>query len=143
MRMNSSGAAPVTWREGDILVVRIPMRMKRHGSRKRIVVPGEEMDGTWPAAAAQEPLVVALARGHHWRDLIESGKYGGVSQLANALGVDRSYVGRMIRLTLFAPDIIETIIRGREPSGLSLARLVREGPVRWDEQRGALGFARA
>ncbi|MCB9833035.1 MAG: hypothetical protein H6807_11240 [Planctomycetes bacterium] len=119
------------------------MRMKRHGSRKRIVVPGEESDGRKPATAAQEPLVVALARGHHWRDLIESGQYGGVSQLAAGLGVDRSYVGRMIRLTLLAPDIVEAIIRGREPSGLSLARLVREGPLRWDEQRGALGFARA
>ena len=69
------------------------MCMKRHASWKRGVVSGEEGEGGKAAAAAQEPQVVALARGCHWRDLIESRRYGGVSQLAGALRefVDRAF----------------------------------------------------
>ena len=49
--------------------------------------------------------------------------------------MDRSYVGRIMRLALLALDIVEAIVEGREPSGLSLERLVRGMPVVWDRQR--------
>ena len=55
------------------------------------------------------------------------------------LDVDRSYVGRIIRLALLAPDIVEAIVAGREPSGLSLERLVKGMPVVWEEQRNFIG----
>jgi len=51
------------------------------------------------------------------------------------MGVDRTYVGRMLRLTSLAPDLIETILRGREPEGMSLEKLRKDLPVRWSEQR--------
>jgi len=41
----------------------------------------------------------------------------------------------MLRLTSLAPDTIETILRGDEPDGLSLEKLRKHLPVRWDEQR--------
>ena len=47
-----------------------------------------------------------------------------------------TYVGRLLRLTSLAPDIIEAILRGDEPDGLSLEKLRKNLPVRWDEQRG-------
>ncbi len=54
------------------------------------------------------------------------------------LGLDRSYVSRIMRLTLLAPDIVAAIVDGREPSGLSLERLVKGMPVIWEEQREIL-----
>ena len=88
--------------------------------------------GTRPSKSpTQEPLITALARAFHWQELVDSGKYASISDLAGALGLDRSYVGRMMRLTLLAPDIVEAIVNGREPSGLSLERLVRRMPVEW------------
>ena len=68
-------------------------------------------------------------------------QYATVTELAEALDVDRSYVGRMIRLALLAPDIVEAIVRGEETSGLSLERLTKGLPVSWDEQRQRLGDA--
>ena len=56
--------------------------------------------------------------------------------------MDRSYVSRIMRLTLLAPDIVEAIVEGREPSGLSLERLVKKMPVVWREQRVVLRFRR-
>jgi hypothetical protein len=55
--------------------------------------------------------------------------------LAHAVGCDRAYLGRMLRLTSLAPDIIEAILRGDEPDGLSLEKLRKNLPVRWEEQR--------
>ena len=52
---------------------------------------------------------------------------------------DRTYVGRMLRLTSLAPDIIEAILRGDEPDGLSLEKLRKNLPVRWDGQRKKYG----
>jgi hypothetical protein len=67
--------------------------------------------------------------------------------LAKDVGWDRTYVGRMLRLrpaklqrsslTRLAPDIIEAILRGDEPDGLSLEKLRKNLPVRWEEQRTA------
>ena len=59
-----------------------------------------------------------------------------LEDLAKDVGCDRTYVGRMLRLTSLAPDIIEAILRGDEPNGLSLEKLRKHLPVRWDEQRG-------
>jgi hypothetical protein len=129
---------PTVERDGQ--VIRIPMTFKRRGGRKEIIVPEGLPAGPRPKSATQEPLVVALGRAHHWQELIDSGRYGTITDLAAALQVDRAYVSRMLRLTLLAPDIIEAILRGAEPSGLSLGRLTGRLPLLWTEQREKFGF---
>ena len=84
--------------------------------------------------------LVALARAFHWQDMIDGDRYSSITEIAHALDVDRSYVGRITRLTLLTPDIVEAILRGVEPSGLSLGRLTRQIPVEWQEQRRKPGF---
>ena len=66
---------------------------------------------------------------------MESGEYPSIEDLAKDIGCDRTYVGRMLRLTSLAPDIVEAILRGDEPDGLSLEKLSKNLPVRWDLQR--------
>ncbi len=63
-----------------------------------------------------------------------------MTELAEALDVDRSYVGRIMRLALLAPDIVEAIVRGDESSGLSLERLAKGLPMLWAEQRERFEF---
>ena len=67
------------------------------------------------------------------------GRYGSVRELALDVGVDNSYLARLLRLTLLAPDIIEAIIDGTEPDGLSLERLYG-APMVWEEQRQLLSY---
>jgi hypothetical protein len=55
------------------------------------------------------------------------------------LEVDGSYVNRILKLTTLAPDIVEAIINGEEPDGLSLAKLTRTFPEDWREQRRFFG----
>ena len=54
--------------------------------------------------------------------------------------MDNSYVVRILKLTTLAPDIIEAILHGEEPSGLSLAKLIRTFPMDWERQRALFGF---
>ena len=119
-------------------VLRLPMRFKKRGGRKEIVLP-KGHGGALSYTPEQRKFLLALARAYRWKDLLESGAYPTVKALAAALNLDRSYVAKLLNLTLLAPDIIDTAVAGNEPAGLSIARL-REGvAVRWDEQREVLG----
>ena len=126
--------------EGDCLVVQVPLRIKRRGGRKEIIAPDSGAAGSPPRSRTNEPLALMLARAHRWQGLLESGRYASIRELALDVGVDSSYLARVLRLTLLAPDIIESVLNGTEPDGLSLGKLYR-APVDWSEQRRALGEA--
>ena len=79
-------------------------------------------------------LVKALARAFRWRRLLEDGIYATLEELAAAEKINPSYVSRVLRLTLLAPDIVEAILDGRQPVTLTLARLFKPFPIEWDEQ---------
>ncbi len=126
--------------QGDGISVHVPMLLKKRAGRKEIIVP-DGLDAKAPAEAPpQDALVKAVARAHRWQEILDAGEVGSIRELAKRLRVDRSYVARILRLTLLAPDIIETILAGKEPSGLSLARLTKTLPILWDEQRKVFGF---
>jgi hypothetical protein len=114
------------------------MAWKRCGGRKVIVAP----DGghAWAPAKPRpdETLIQALARAHRWKRMLEKCGYRSAGELAEAEGVTRSFVKRLLRLTLLAPDIQEAIIDGRQPKGMQLEELTRAMPSAWQEQRKAL-----
>lgn len=84
---------------------------------------------------ANEPLVEAIAKAFRWQEWLESGRYAGQTELAEVVGLDRKYVARILGLTSLAPDIVQAILGGNEPSGLSLTKLCKGVPMRWEEQR--------
>jgi len=135
----SEVGAPTLVADGNHLVVRIPLQFKRRGGRKEIIAPEGPVPQASVPARTNRPLVLAVARAHRWRELLESGRYATIRELAADLGLDNSYVARILRLSLLAPDIVEAIVQGNEPDGLSLARLVNL-PAPWPQQRQLLGF---
>jgi hypothetical protein len=123
--------------EGEQLVVSVPLAMKRRGGRKEIITPGGQTPESQPHSSTNASLVLTIARAHRWRGLLEQGRYASIRELAKELGVDNSYVSRLLRLSLLAPDIVEAILDGTEPSGLSLGKLYR-APMEWERQRQEL-----
>jgi hypothetical protein len=67
--------------------------------------------------------------------MLEEGRYRSAAEVAEADGVTRSFVNRLLRLTLLAPNIVEAILDGRQPKGLQLEDVTRAMPITWDEQR--------
>ena len=119
--------------DGNTLVVRIPMRFQHRGGRKRIVAPdGSEIVPT-SKPHPDGALVKALARAHRWQRILESGEYATLAELADAERISRSYVSRVLRLTLLAPDIVERILDGRPTA--SLPQLLKPFPVEWEKQK--------
>jgi hypothetical protein len=112
------------------------MHFQRRGSRKRIVAPdGSEIVPT-SKPQPDGTLVKALARAHRWQRGLESGEYGTLAELADAQQISRSYVCRVLRLTLLAPDIVERILDGRPTA--ELAQFLKPFPVEWERQRDQL-----
>jgi hypothetical protein len=124
--------------EGEQLVVSVPLAMKRRGGRKEIITPGGQTPESQLSSRMNASLALTIARAHRWRELLEQGRYRSIRSLALELGVDNSYVARLLRLTLLAPDMVEAILEGTEPSGLSLEKLYR-APMEWERQRQDLG----
>jgi len=126
--------------EGEQLVVSVPLAMKRRGGRKQVIAPGGAESGIPAQPRTNVPLALTIARAHRWRELLEQGRYGSIRSLARELGVDNSYVARLLRLSLLAPDLVEGILEGTEPSGLSLQKLFR-APMGWESQRQELAMS--
>jgi hypothetical protein len=79
--------------------------------------------------------VKALARAHRWQGMLDSGEYGSIEELARAERINPSYLARVLRLTLLAPEIVDAILDGRHDLGrITLASLVRPFPITWGEQ---------
>ena len=137
----SKPARPSKKVEDGVLVVSIPVSFLQRGGRKQIVVPTGTADWQPRANRCENSLVNAVARAHLWRRLIESGKYSSAAELSRAEGINESYLCRVLRLTLLAPDIVEAIVEGRQPRSLTVKRLLRGIPCDWADQRAAFGFA--
>jgi hypothetical protein len=124
--------------DGTTLVVRILMRFQRRGGRKRIVAPdGSELAPT-SKAQPNGTLVKALARAWRWQRMLDDGVYASVSEIGDAENISKSYVSRILRLALLAPDIVEGILAGTADQALMLEQLERSLPASWGEQRDQL-----
>ena len=120
----------------QMLTIRVPLAVRKRGGRKLVLMPG--------GMAAREPspadttLVKALARAFRWRRMMEAGRYATLNELAAAEKINSSYVSRLLRLTLLAPEIVEAILDGRQSDGVTLPVLMNPFPVEWEGQRNAL-----
>ena len=137
----SKSAKPSKKVEDAVLVVSIPVTFLQRGGRKLIVVPPGTADWEPRANRCENSLINALAKAHRWRQLIETGKYTSAAELSRAEGINESYLCRVLRLTLLAPDIVEAILDGRQPRTLELQSLLKPLPANWTAQRKVLGFA--
>ena len=107
------------------------------GGRKQVVTPAGATPWIPAPTGVDSTLVKAIVRAHRWRDMLESGDYATVRDLAKAQAINESYLGRVLRLTLLAPKIVEAILEGRQPANLELNDLLQQFPVEWDRQFGA------
>jgi hypothetical protein len=124
--------------DGEVLTVRIPMTFRRQGGRKTIVAPDDAVP--WVAAPPKpdDTIVRALARAHRWRRMLEDSKYATLGEIAKAEKVNASYLSRVMRLSLLAPDVVEAILDGRLREGIQLTDLLEPLPMGWEEQRERL-----
>jgi hypothetical protein len=138
MRATRTSAKPAWQFDGTTITVRIPMTFVRRGGQKVIIAP-DGRDAWAPCRPRpDEALIRAIVRAHRWKRLLEDGRYRSAGELAEAEGLTRSFVTRLLRLTLLAPDIVDAILDGRQPNSMQLEDLTQALPSEWEEQRQRL-----
>ncbi len=108
----------------------VPLQFKR--KKGKLLVDGKK-------SAHDVRIIEAIARAMHWHDLLDSGTFKSVVEIARAEGLMPTTVGRLLRLARLAPDIVEQFMRGCQPRRLTLLWLMRNDiPALWPEQRQML-----
>ena len=114
----------------DTITVHVPFRFVKRGGRKKILLP----EGTMQKQMADNTLIKALARAFRWKQMLETGNFVTIAELAKQEGIAPSYMTRVVRLTLLAPDIVEAILDGRPGPKVTLAKMFEPFPHEWSRQ---------
>ena len=114
--------------ENGNVAVHVDFSIRRVENRRRIVYP----DGG--NAEAVRPMLAKIGQARRWAAMLEEGRYAKVSDLARALGMDRSNLVRELELAWVSPRIVRTIASGRIPESLTLCRLYGMRTPDWKEQ---------
>ena len=115
----------------DTITVHVPFSLVKRGGRREMVLP---VDRSTPRQT-DDTLVKALARAFRWKRMLDTGEYATINELAEREGIALSYLSRVLRLTLLAPDILEAILDGRLKKDGTLAALLEPFPTEWPAQR--------
>ena len=114
-----------------------PIHFFQRGDRK-IVIPVDDATAQTQLnrPATNLPLIHALARAFYWAKLIDLGIVSSGSEIAIREGLDPSTVNERLRLSLLSPQIIESILEGKQPAGLTMQWLTRNSfPADWEKQK--------
>lgn len=115
----------------ETMTLHVPFRIVKRGGRKEMQMP----DRVRPERTPDSTLVKALARAFRWKRMLEAGEFVTIAELAEREGIAPSYMTRVLRLTLLAPDIVDTILEGRQGPDVILARLMDGFPEEWERQK--------
>lgn len=114
----------------DTVTLRVPFRVVKCGGRKEMQMP----EGGTQLRRTDTTLVKALARALRWKRMLESGELATIAELAQREGIAPSYMTRVVRFTLLAPDIVEAISVGRQPARLTFDLMRAPFPAEWNQQ---------
>jgi hypothetical protein len=114
----------------DTVTLHVAFRVVKRGGRKEMQMP----EGATHPRRTDSTLVKALARAFRWKRMLESGEFATIAELAEREGIAPSYMTRVLRLTLLAPELIEEILYGTHVPAVTLAQVLEPFPVEWEEQ---------
>ncbi|EAQ26829.1 hypothetical protein [Roseovarius sp. 217] len=114
----------------ETITLYIPFRRVKRGGRKEMQLP----DGASGHSKMDNTLIKALARAFRWKCMLESGEFTTIAELAEREGIAPSYMTRVMRLTLLAPETVEAMVEGRQPPDANLAHFLEPFPVEWKAQ---------
>jgi len=117
----------------ETITIHVPLHIVKRGGRKEMILPTSapvqrKMDNT---------LVKALARAFRWKRMLESGEFTTITELAKYENLALTYLTRVLRLSLLAPDIVEAILDGRQSPEMTPAALLERFPMEWNLQSGS------
>ena len=115
---------------GNLLVtVPVTFKWRNTGNGRVIINPDSSI-----VDLRRETILTAVARGRRWVQLLDDGSVESIRSIAAKIGREPSYVARLIRLSMLATSIIESVIRGDYPASLSVNSTRKAVPDLWKDQ---------
>ena len=114
--------------------ITVPFKIRKRGGRKLILTPDGKPGGPSQRERPDSALLKALARGFRWQKMLREGDYQTLEDIADAENINPSYVSRLLRMTLLAPEIVEAILAGTQPAGVTRAKVMKPFPMEWQRQ---------
>ena len=116
------------------VTVTVLFAIRKRGGRTLVITPDGVTSAPAPRTRVDSALLKALARGFRWRKLLETGHFATIEEIAKAENINPSYVSRLLRMTLLAPEIVEAILAGTQPAGLTRAKAMKSFSMEWQRQ---------
>ena len=141
--------APVTYQTpspagGVQMETFIPWTLVKRGVRRQVITPIDAPQEFSVEAALEKrdrktnrdtPLLRALGLAHYWQRLLDDAKVQTIGDIAQLEGLDVTQVRRLLRLTLLAPGLLETIVGKAELTFINLEFVLRRSmPNNWHAQ---------
>lgn len=114
----------------DTITLHVPFRVVKRGGRKEMQLP----DSVKQPRRTDSALVKALARAHRWQRMLNSGEFATITELAEREGLTPSFLTRILRLTLLAPEIVTAVLDGTQFADLTLKTAMQHFPGDWAAQ---------
>jgi len=123
----------------NVISILIPMEMKRKHSRPTLLITNSTDKR---CKNFDETMISTFVKAYKWQKMMKKNNQLTMKNIADEEGVGEAYVSRVLRLNLIAPDIIEAIVKGKQPRTLKLQDFLNDNlPDLWDEQREKFGFS--
>ena len=114
----------------ETVTIHVPFRIVKRGGRKEMVLP----EGAAQPRRTDNTLVKALGRAFRWKRMLESGEFTTIAELAEHENIAPSYMTRVLRLTLLAPELVEVILDGKQGPEVTMRRLLESFSDEWQKQ---------
>jgi hypothetical protein len=109
----------------------------RRGAETKLVLPGLAQQKH--SSKCDPALIKAISRGRAWFEELATGRVRSLQVLAKRDGISRRYIRRLVGLAFLSPELVETILQGRQSVGLTATRLIElDLPLDWTEQHKLL-----
>ncbi|MCF3975076.1 hypothetical protein [Paracoccus salsus] len=118
----------------ETITLHVPFHVVKRGGRQEMQLP----DGATQSRRTDSTLLKALARASRWKRMLETGEFATIADLAEREEIAPSYMTRVLRLTMLAPDIVDAILDGKQQPEGTLAQILEPIPVKWEDQRTKL-----
>ncbi len=134
--------SPRQYEVGGQSVTFVPLSIKRRKSSK-VLLPPPGVTHPTIKSSFDLPMIRTLGKAFYWQRLLDSGEIGNATELARRFKLEPGWVAEVLRMTRLAPDIIQSIVDGRQPRHLNLYAVrgrPAEVPLDWQAQRVLFGF---
>ncbi len=137
--LRSALELPEKAQDTPVHTLELQTRITTRGEKLKIIVHNDNGQ----AAHTPDPVLAnIIARAYDWQQRLQQGEATSIREIAEAEKLTPSYVTRILRLAFLAPDIIEAILKGRQPVEITTKDLLlcHSLPMDWSAQRKLLGF---